>query len=312
MVNAHPDFYAPHGHQAVLGTCAGGERSAQGAVEWETLVNRVISIPSPEIKQLKLTADEVNRAVPRGRRDLLWAHVYLKGAQQERKRRIFVKQNHVWRFLPTLLAWFPNAKFLLQVRDVRDFVSSCKMVHPGPIVRYGSVYGALRVYEEDQRHALDFLEILPPGRGLLQKYEDLVSAPAETLKRFCEFAGVPYVPTMLEYHKVEREQRLATEDPAMWGNLARPLTSVSVAKFKKNLPWYDIKAIEITMRPLMEQLQYESSTKHTSRFSRRLWSFLLHLENLIRKPISFLTISVFAIPGLKGIARAFLLRRQAR
>jgi hypothetical protein len=57
------------------------------------------------------------------------------------------------------------------------------------------------------------------------RYEDLLAAPEETAKRICEFVGVCYSPSMLEYHKTST---YGPANPQLAYQWARKLTARDV------------------------------------------------------------------------------------
>ncbi|MEO6396483.1 MAG: sulfotransferase [Devosia sp.] len=89
----------------------------------------------------------------------------------------------------------PRAKFLIMVRDGRDVTASLGRRKEGDFA--SGLARWLRDTEAslEQRNNADTLVV---------RYEDLVSDPSATIRTVCVFLGVPFVETMLDYHKQTR------------------------------------------------------------------------------------------------------------
>lgn len=64
---------------------------------------------------------------------------------------------------------------------------------------------SLRAWRNYYRHALPLLQRHVPDEHVLRvKYEDIAMKPAEHVRRICDFAGLPYLPAMLELQSSEQ------------------------------------------------------------------------------------------------------------
>lgn len=103
-----------------------------------------------------------------------------------------------------LLEMFPDARIIGCVRDVRDFLYSYRekwRQETGPRARrlkqlYHPVITSLIWKKSNSAMALACLRY--PNNIMLSRYEDLVAAPEETLRRLCDFVGESFEPAMLE------------------------------------------------------------------------------------------------------------------
>ncbi len=106
------------------------------------------------------------------------------------------------RALPQLLTWFPRGRFLHVVRDGRDVVSSLRS-HPRQVLHRGRVRAISTCRPIDEcsitwHHETGLgLAYQDHPRCLQVRYERLVSAPQEELRRICRFLGEQYEPAML-------------------------------------------------------------------------------------------------------------------
>ncbi|MBN2907014.1 MAG: sulfotransferase [Rhodobacteraceae bacterium] len=187
-------------------------------------------------------------------------------------RRPFVKENNIHRLLPFLVSCFPDAQFLFQVRDPRDFLASAKARSNGRFGnKFGSLREALRVWRDDQEGGLAALSLLGPEKVTLLRYEDLLADPQAQLRRVCAFLGLDFDPAMLSFHETEAASRLAGTHDARQ-NVGRPLITDNAAKYRKNLSKSEIRTVETHLGDLMDRFGYESDYPRDSR--RSAWRAL--------------------------------------
>jgi Sulfotransferase family len=113
--------------------------------------------------------------------------------------------------VPTLLAWFPEARVVHTFRDPRAIYVSLRrkeraesLSEVGRVARragplfdlYASTSLALRWRSMARRHRR--YAAAYPGRYVLQRFEDLLADPEAAVKRLCEFIGIAFDPGMLE------------------------------------------------------------------------------------------------------------------
>jgi hypothetical protein len=170
---------------------------------------------------------------------------------------VFVKENNLHQGMAFVLSCFPQAKFVFQVRDPRDYLVSAEARRgfwAGN--KFGSLRRALEVWRDDQLGGLQVLGLLGPQRVFFQRYEDLVSRPREVLEPLCGFLGLPFDPAMLEFHtSAGAAQRGASGDAR--ANVAKPLMSSNFGKYRKQLSRRKIKAVETWLGDLMDRFGYE-------------------------------------------------------
>jgi hypothetical protein len=113
-------------------------------------------------------------------------------------------------FVPQLLEWFPNAKFVHTFRDPRAIYSSrkkkaedkaeqtgrSKLRRLGVIFQLASSLHVIVNWRRAERCHQKY-EAQLPGRYTLMKYEDLVRQPDVTLARICSFLNIPLTQSML-------------------------------------------------------------------------------------------------------------------
>ena len=107
------------------------------------------------------------------------------------------------RYLQALLALFPNAKFVLMVRDIRDIIVSghihLKRQHgkagEEPIQGYAN--RVAKIWTQDIERAQRFMAN-NEDRCVMVRYEDLHARPHDSLKPVIERIGVAAGPDMIE------------------------------------------------------------------------------------------------------------------
>ena len=167
-----------------------------------------------------------------------------------------VKENNVHEWMFFLVDCFPDAKFIFQVRDPRDFVLSAKKRRKRWLGnKFGSVRNALDVWRKDQIGGLNALGLLGPERVFLQRYEDLITHSEETLTSLCAFLGLEFDERMHNYHAGEDAQNLAVKGGPR-ENLDKPLMSDNFRKYRKGLSRRHIKIVEGYVGDLMDRFGY--------------------------------------------------------
>ncbi|MBW6391407.1 FkbM family methyltransferase [Billgrantia antri] len=86
---------------------------------------------------------------------------------------------------------FTGAKFVVMTRCARDVVASIKN-------RTGDFDSALLRWVEDNQEAV---KVASANNAILVRYEDLVSDAERILSEVCDFLGLIYTPSMLDFHK---------------------------------------------------------------------------------------------------------------
>lgn len=98
--------------------------------------------------------------------------------------------------LPSLQKSFPQAKFMIILRDVRGSYSSHKFDTVKKQEWRASIFDYSRQFRKYSALADYFSRNLPNCKTY--KYEDLMAQPAATVMDMCDFLGVDYEPQMLD------------------------------------------------------------------------------------------------------------------
>jgi amino acid adenylation domain-containing protein len=183
------------------------------------------------------------------------------------KPHIFVKENYISHVGAQVLDIYPDARFVFQTRDPRDYLASAVKMRER---RFGNKFGSLRnamdLWAQDQTFGLRLLGQLGPERVFFQRYEDLIEESESVLSSLCRFVGVEFHPEMLQFYEGKAAKQMADANSAM-ALLAQPVVTANSNKFDAVLAPRQVKRVEAMVGPLMDQLGYERaySVAQTSR-----------------------------------------------
>jgi hypothetical protein len=271
MLDAHSQVYAPMplnlGRDFWYRVYRYGDLSDDG--NWDALlrdvVQRLQSYPSD--LGIELSEDELRENLSDRSFAKIYEYVYTKGMRAAGKSQMFLKENYVGRHIGLFRDGFPDARFVYQVRDPRDYVLSCRKVaridH-----HYTSVGRVVGVWKDDQEAALNVLFTLGPSRVFAQRYEDLVSDPERVLRALCEFLDIPFEESMLRYYERKTAKLAAESSPEFWQNLSKPVMSDNVSKYRDGLSRIELGETEHRLRDLMERLGYRPETSKAGTLGR--------------------------------------------
>lgn len=168
----------------------------------------------------------------------------------------FVKENNLHQMLFFLVDCFPDAKFVFQVRDPRDFLLSCVVRRKRWLGnKFGSIRNAMNVWREDQLGGLTAYGLLGPDRVHLQRYEDLVANFENTVTRLCAFLEIDFDERMHRFHEADHAQQLAVKGGPR-ENLSRPIMTQNFRKYRKGLSRGQVRIVEAYVGDLMDRFGY--------------------------------------------------------
>jgi len=153
--------------------------------------------------------------------------------------RIIGDKNPVYAIYPeTLFRLFPNAQFIYLLRDYRDNILSIQKVD------FEAPFTALLAFR--WRFAAKRIEKLKkkcPRQIYTIRYEDLVQYPELHLRRMCDFLGIHYDATVLDFYRIKDE--LLEKFPRghierYHSSLLNPVDATRVFGWKKTMPLHDV------------------------------------------------------------------------
>lgn len=146
---------------------------------------------------------------------------------------------------------FPEARFVHLIRDGRNVALSYADVPFGP----KTVAKAAALWGRRVSAGMDSGRKLGPDRYLEVRYEDLVTDPEAVARALCEFLGIGYDPSVLEYSEKARHAVLpkaARHNPHV---TERPIAATR--SWKQDMPAPLAEVFEVIAGPVLERAGYE-------------------------------------------------------
>lgn len=219
-----------------------------------SVAGRLVEYHSPEAKDRFLTWQATQKNL---RFEDILDFVYNEHDHNPSASTMFIKENNLDQTLFIILHYFPNAKFVFQVRDPRDYlVSALERKDFWLGNKFGSNLRAMEIWRANQLAGLQALAHLGPDRVFVQRYEDLVSQPEKVIPALCNFLKLPYEEGMLDFHQSQEVARLAKPGGPR-ENLAKPLMSDNFGKYRDKLTREQIAMVEAYLGDLMARFGYE-------------------------------------------------------
>ena len=165
--------------------------------------------------------------------------------------------------LPLLERLFPRAAYVHLIRDGRDAATSFLEV-PDGIMTAGwghprDAAGFAAQWATEVRAARALGARVGPARHLEVRYEALVAAPGEELRRVCAFAGLEYDDGMLGYvgrtDSARKDHQKRLDEPPR----------VGVRDWRTEMPPAEVAAFEATAGDLLHDLGYDMSIPGSDR-----------------------------------------------
>ena len=167
-------------------------------------------------------------------------------------------------FFPAMARRFPEARFIIIIRDVRSSIAS--QLRLTDLTRVALPMSFVRCWRKQIALALHYREMeLFRDRLHILTYEQLVRYPEQKTREMCEFVGVEYSPDMVDSTK------FVGPDGGPWipnSNYSdTPQQGIyhdSIDRWKKALPREVIRLIEFVAGPDLEMAGYALSEPQDS------------------------------------------------
>lgn len=205
---------------------------------------------------LDLDFDELRKAFLDGPRTYprLFELVGLQVAAREGKPRWGDKSLLTERFAALIFESYPGARILHMMRDPRDRFASSKARWGR---RLGGVGAGTAEWIWSAELAMDNQSAFPDSYRIV-RYEDLVTAPRETLVDLCEFIDAPWADEMLEMEGAE-SFRDEGGNSSYGSRPAGTISSDSIGRHRSVLSESQIDFIHLMAASHMRRLDYEPS-----------------------------------------------------
>lgn len=176
---------------------------------------------------------------------------YRAYARQHGKRRWGDKTPYYVLHIPEILGVWPDAKFVVLVRDGRDVALSVQKMPFGA----NNAFAAAETWAEGIRRGMR-AQRQHPDNVLSVRYEDLVSNPEPHVRRVASFLGLTYTADMLRVEDTPKDKIVA--DQAAWfTNLWAGINEKSVGKWRREMSERDQRVFAAVAGPELAAWGYD-------------------------------------------------------
>ena len=170
----------------------------------------------------------------------------------------------------TLAEIWPEARFVVLVRDGRDVALSLLGVPFGP----NNVWAAARFWARGIDLGTEAADRFG-DRVLTVRYEDVVDEPAAQVKRLCEFLGLDYEHDLLAIEHTDSAKVL--KDQAGWfTNVWAGINSTAVGKWRREMSPDDQRVFDQVAGAQLERMGYERRPAEGTLSSREVARYRTH------------------------------------
>lgn len=207
------------------------------------------------IMQWKLgaTPEEIESRVIRGDRVGVIDALFSLYAKQQGATRWGDKTPDHIRHLDEIRGDFPDAKLIHLVRDGRDRAEARRRMIWGP----STPLGMAREWRDETMRWKAFCDEHGEDGTLVVRYEDLVSAPHETMRRIFEFLEEPVVDTVGAYASTPLTRTLSTTQSGWHSSLGRGISTKKVGIYRRALSDREIEIFESVARDALVAYGYQ-------------------------------------------------------
>jgi Sulfotransferase family len=156
--------------------------------------------------------------------------------------------------LEEVFAVWPDARVVVFVRDARDVTLSIKHVPFGPNNPYAAARwwarGIRAGLEAERRHREQVLRV---------RYEDLVAAPADHVRRVCAHVGLGYNSDMLAIECSEPE-RIARGQESWFSGVSSRISARGAGRWRTEMSAPDQRVVVAVAGRELRELGYESGS----------------------------------------------------
>lgn len=211
----------------------------------QKLPDRLYNFFHKEINRPELLGNAPDLRPPLMSDRVKWFIEVLDGLAIEQKNDIWVEKTpeHVG-FIPDILRYLPEAKFIHLVRHPLDVVASIRAATKTPLLNIlwgGEWTLEFCVKRWNDAVLIDYAYSHQPNQHLVVRYEDLLRDKTALLSKCCHFIGIEFDHEMLTNYKAEA-LRLGLRLPWHEG-IDRDIEPPTVAKWKKSLSKQEIKYV---------------------------------------------------------------------
>jgi hypothetical protein len=147
--------------------------------------------------------------------------------------RLLIDKNPSLTFMiPGFARIYPEAKYLVALRDPRDVCLSCFMQCFWPLGQVSAAYLSLETTAKEYADLMSTWTVLAPlmrGRGLEVRYEDMVDDLETVSRRVIDFLGLPWDAAVLRFN--EHAQKKVVRSPT-YADVTKPVFKTAVGRWR--------------------------------------------------------------------------------
>ncbi len=244
MLTCHPNICVPPEGGFVIRFLNSFGNFSGSKAETEAFVKELSRVPKMEYWNLDSEAlEEFILKEKASNYANLCSCVYRWYATQMGKKNAVIwgdKNNYYLNHIDKLADLFPKGKFLHIVRDGRDIACSYRKLR-NVKGKYApelptSLVTAAKHWKNNIKVIRNSLKKINSSLVFELKYEDLVTKPQPVLSKVCDFLGVAYDSSMLNYSKKNKDKALEPEDFDDWKKLnKKELTNSRINLWKTEM-----------------------------------------------------------------------------
>jgi hypothetical protein len=200
------------------------------------------------------------------------------------------KTPHYVHHVDHLLRLWPDARFVVLVRDGRDVALSLRRMPFGPNNAWAAAQWWARGIRAGARAQAGHPDVVSTVR-----YEDLAERPAEQVRSVCDFLGLTYSDSMLELEHVD-PARIVPDQAAWFPTLFDGINTSAVGRWRREMSARDRRIFAALAGDELAQLGYEvepaagpALTSHQERVFR--------YHNELMRNVNFMRLRLFQERG---------------
>jgi hypothetical protein len=190
------------------------------------------------------------------------------GDTRDANRRKWVGFHEAWviEFYPALARAFPDARFLVMLRDPRATVNSMlgvRRIDPSQLVQVISYARHWRKYVALAHHSRD--DPLVAGRIHVTSHDRILTKSEEAVRDICTFFEVPYDPRMLDSGNfVDFTTKATWKGNSSFEEKTEGISAHRASRWRTTLPAIVLDTVEWLCGPEMRLVGYETLTAHAT------------------------------------------------
>lgn len=175
------------------------------------------------------------------------------------------KNNAYANYINVLNYLFPTARYIHVIRDGRAVLNSYQKLEYrsnqqyAPVLSHKAKSVALSWSDTVSRIA-DDLNKFAPNRHIAIMYEDVLKDFPNEISAVCEFLGLHYESSMLEFHSMNQTHELEPRDYEWKQNTFKPLDPMKSEAWRSELPSNDLITFDTIAHETLVKFGYECTS----------------------------------------------------